>query len=494
MRSFADKIRLAALRGAGIVALTATMASGTEQNASADDEKTGAESPHAGVSVAAALDAAVDDLKTSKAELNRTHNRIETERLDLVRQIRNARNTVTQLESKAQSARSRVQRLQRSLEATRTALTAARKTRRTIVQSVTEHRRAMDALLTPSEAQAAGKKLKRLDELLQAGNQAKNVDAVSMALEMSFEHIRVSLGGNRFAGAALTADGTRIEGMFARFGPVSYFKDKTPEYGTTGIAFLKTGNQLPTVYEDIGTAERARIGKLVKTGRGDVPVDLSGGNAVRLARDRGPPWEHLRQGGLVMVPLLLLAACCLVMAVMKIVELARIATCRPDRHIRAILDALEQNDPRKALDLTRGLRRPLAPVIQEGIAHRNASRDELDEVMYEQVLGQMPALERFLTPLAVCASAAPLLGLLGTVTGMIHTFRLITLFGTGDAQVLSSGISEALVTTETGLAIAIPALLLHAWFSRRVRHALAVTRQSAVMFVNGLKMENPEGE
>ena len=79
-----------------------------------------------------------------------------------------------------------------------------------------------------------------------------------------------------------------------------------------------------------------------------------------------------------------------------------------------------------------------------------------------------PTLERFLPFLAITAAAAPLLGLLGTVIGMIKTFQLITIFGTGDAKSLSSGISEALVTTALGLSVAIPILILHGTQDRLV--------------------------
>jgi biopolymer transport protein ExbB len=127
-------------------------------------------------------------------------------------------------------------------------------------------------------------------------------------------------------------------------------------------------------------------------------------------------------------------------------------------------------------------------VLEAGIEHRDAPKEHVEEIMYERLLAQVPKLEQLLAPLAVCASAAPLLGLLGTVTGMIHTFRLITVFGTGDARMLSSGISEALITTEVGLIIAVPALLVHAFLSRRVRKTVADARQASIMFVNGLKL------
>jgi biopolymer transport protein ExbB len=97
-----------------------------------------------------------------------------------------------------------------------------------------------------------------------------------------------------------------------------------------------------------------------------------------------------------------------------------------------------------------------------------------------------PALERFLPFLAITAAAAPLLGLLGTVVGMIETFQLITVFGTGDAKSLSSGISKALVTTAMGLIVAIPTLILHGALSRMAKRKLGLLEELSVAFVNGV--------
>jgi biopolymer transport protein ExbB len=88
---------------------------------------------------------------------------------------------------------------------------------------------------------------------------------------------------------------------------------------------------------------------------------------------------------------------------------------------------------------------------------------------------------------AICATSAPLLGLLGTVTGIMNTFSLMTVFGTGDPKTLSSGISEALITTEYGLIVAIPSLLLHAFLSRRARRVLDEMEQVAIAFLNQLR-------
>ncbi|MCP4718177.1 MAG: MotA/TolQ/ExbB proton channel family protein, partial [Desulfobacteraceae bacterium] len=92
----------------------------------------------------------------------------------------------------------------------------------------------------------------------------------------------------------------------------------------------------------------------------------------------------------------------------------------------------------------------------------------LDTLVEEKIMTEQGKQERFLSIIGVLASIAPLLGLLGTVTGMISTFRAITIFGTGDPRMMSTGISEALVTTQAGLGIAIPLLLAHHFLKRRV--------------------------
>jgi biopolymer transport protein ExbB len=113
--------------------------------------------------------------------------------------------------------------------------------------------------------------------------------------------------------------------------------------------------------------------------------------------------------------------------------------------------------------------------------------------MHETVVVAMPPFERHLSILALGAAVSPLLGLLGTVTGMIHTFSLIAVFGTGDAHLLSGGISEALVTTEAGLVVAIPLLILHTFLTRRVRAIADGLERSAITFVNALRSRQPTG-
>jgi biopolymer transport protein ExbB len=104
--------------------------------------------------------------------------------------------------------------------------------------------------------------------------------------------------------------------------------------------------------------------------------------------------------------------------------------------------------------------------------------------LFALLVAERSRLERFLGAIAVTATVSPLLGLLGTVSGMISTFNMMTLFGAGDPSIVSGGISEALVTTELGLIVAIPALIMHALLSRKAGSyvesleacAIAITR------------------
>ena len=130
------------------------------------------------------------------------------------------------------------------------------------------------------------------------------------------------------------------------------------------------------------------------------------------------------------------------------------------------------------------MRGPVGEMLVAGVEHLGEPRELVEEVLYEKVLGTRLRLNRFLPFVAISASSAPLLGLLGTVTGIMNTFTLMTVFGTGDVKTLSSGISEALITTEYGLIVAIPSLLMHGFLSRKARGVIDEMEKAAVAFVN----------
>jgi biopolymer transport protein ExbB len=223
-------------------------------------------------------------------------------------------------------------------------------------------------------------------------------------------------------------------------------------------------------------------------GEANVPIDVSGGAALRVAQSRDTPFEHIRKGGVVMAPLLAVGALALVLMVWKLFTFRRLAY-RWGPEVEQVAEKARRGDDEGARALALRLGRPLSILLCDGLRHRAASREQMEEVLFEQIQTQLPSLERHLAALAVLGGVAPLLGLLGTVTGMIHTFRLVTIFGTGDARLLSGGISEALITTEFGLAIAIPVLLVHAYLVRRVRGVVAELEQTAATFIHALGAE-----
>jgi biopolymer transport protein ExbB len=125
---------------------------------------------------------------------------------------------------------------------------------------------------------------------------------------------------------------------------------------------------------------------------------------------------------------------------------------------------------------------PLGRVMSVYTERLQRDPETLSLKLDEAILRETPRIRRGLATIAILAAVAPLLGLLGTVTGMIHTFQSITLFGTGDPKLMSGGISLALVTTQQGLAVAIPVLLVHSFLSSRSNRIIQILdEQSAAM-------------
>jgi biopolymer transport protein ExbB len=135
---------------------------------------------------------------------------------------------------------------------------------------------------------------------------------------------------------------------------------------------------------------------------------------------------------------------------------ASASTGRVEGEVGALVREARLED---ALQACKRLKGSTARVVASAVRNLDRDRKHIEDIVSEQILHESAHLNRFGSFIIVIAAVAPLLGLLGTVTGMISTFDVITEFGTGDPKLLSSGISIALVTTEVGLAVAIPALI-----------------------------------
>ncbi len=134
---------------------------------------------------------------------------------------------------------------------------------------------------------------------------------------------------------------------------------------------------------------------------------------------------------------------------------------------------------------------PLGRIVAAGLLSRNRGRERVKERIEDTGRHVVHQLERFLNALGTIAAITPLLGLLGTVFGMIEVFTVISTEGTGDAAVLAGGISKALITTAAGLTVAIPSLLFYRYFCARVDELVIHMEQEAMRLVDVLhRMES----
>ncbi len=217
-----------------------------------------------------------------------------------------------------------------------------------------------------------------------------------------------------------------------------------------------------------------------------MPLDLSGGAALRQLTHRAGLAEQIRQGGPIVWPILLIGVAALLLVIYKIVFMNRMHgnTDRIMGEVNTLAAKGDWDACDQVVDQDKGRSGVVARVISAGLAARDEERETLESVLQEAILHELPNVQQGLAMLAVLGAVAPLLGLLGTVTGMIDTFRVITLFGTSDPKLMSGGISEALITTEIGLAVAIPIMLCHTYLSRRSDHLIGDMEEKAVQLTN----------
>ena len=317
---------------------------------------------------------------------------------------------------------------------------------------------------------------------------AKSEEVFTSQLEVvqaALDRLDNILGGHVYEGSAV-ADGVPEKGRFVMVGPLVMF---TGNSGQSGLAEQLRGTTEASLIDLEDEAFAVGISKTISSGAGELPFDSTMGNALKIKQVEETWWEHINKGGVVIWPLLGLGLAAALVALIKWFQLSALKQVRPS-DLQAVLDKVNENDTASALALAKRIKGPAGELLETAIQNTDQSKEMLEEILYERMLHTKPKLDRFLPFISLTAATAPLLGLLGTVTGMINTFKLITVFGTGDPKRLSSGISEALVTTEYGLIIAVPCLLMFAFLSRKAKGILSSMEQTAVGFVNGLTPRN----
>lgn len=194
-------------------------------------------------------------------------------------------------------------------------------------------------------------------------------------------------------------------------------------------------------------------------------------------------FEMVQAGGWLMVPIVL----CSVVSVAICVE--RFWTLRPSqvapRNLLAQVWSWIRNnqmDNRKLKEVRDAS--PLGQILVSGLSSSRRGREIMKESIEETAGHVIHEMERYLNTLGTIAVITPLLGLLGTVIGMIKVFSALQLEGTGNAAVLAGGISQALITTAAGLSVAIPSLFFYRFFVRRVDELVIEMEQEAIKLVD----------
>jgi biopolymer transport protein ExbB len=427
---------------------------------------------------------AQQDLDAALSRLSELRATVREEKVPASRQLNELRSRVIELRREAE----RAQRIQddRSLGIDRLErdLTARQDEADYLVNLLAEYIRSFETRVNIAELQLYREQFTSFNELMEneRENLAKVFQVQGALLTTALDRLAEIVGGRQFNGLAVMQDGIQESGIFTQIGPVVVFASTdSPKAG-----LVVQSRSLEPHVVDKNTAAPAAIRELSETGRAVVPLDSSLGNALALAQADESLIEHIMKGGVWIWPILTFAALALLVALFKAIEIYKVRQ-PTQKQVNEIIDLVKDGKQEEAIAAGDKIGGPFGKLIHEAVAYSGEDRQLIEEVLFARMLETQPKLDRLLPFIAVTAATAPLMGLLGTVTGMINTFKLITIFGTGDARALSSGISEALVTTEFGLIVAIPALILHAMLSRKAQSVLAQMEQFSTSFVNSLE-------
>ncbi|MEM6673308.1 MAG: MotA/TolQ/ExbB proton channel family protein [Planctomycetota bacterium] len=238
--------------------------------------------------------------------------------------------------------------------------------------------------------------------------------------------------------------------------------------------------------DDADEGVRAAVDALRAGDAGDVlsvPVDPTGRLRVETASEPASWRDRVASGGPVMLPLAVVALLALLLIMERIAFLYG-ANWRRDAVAARVLEASKSASD-EPLRLGRFGGGSVGRVMNACLRRRDGGQRAMEDGIQEQLLHETPRLERSMGGLAVLAAVAPLLGLLGTVAGIIETFGVLQAFGGGEPALMAGGVSEALVTTATGLVIAVPTLVVRSLLRGRADRILADSeRHAATLLMN----------
>lgn len=203
-------------------------------------------------------------------------------------------------------------------------------------------------------------------------------------------------------------------------------------------------------------------------------------------------FELVKSGGWLMLPIIL----CSIISISIIAERfwsLRREKVLPEHLVANVWNAVKKDSLSRAEIEAIGKESALGRILSAGLLSRNESRERIKERIEERGREVVHDMERFLNTLGTIASISPLLGLLGTVIGMISVFAAITQHGVGDPSALAGGISQAMITTAAGLTVAIISLVFYRYFRRKVDGIVVIMEREAIKMVDVLHKNRIQG-
>jgi biopolymer transport protein ExbB len=204
-------------------------------------------------------------------------------------------------------------------------------------------------------------------------------------------------------------------------------------------------------------------------------------------------WEIVKAGGIFMVPIVLCSIALVGIVFERLWTLQR-KRVLPQELIKKVSQLAEANQVNSKVIDALEKNSPLGRVLAAALANRHRGRDIMMERVEDVGRHVVHELERFVNSVGTIASISPLLGLLGTVTGIIAAFKGVMLGGMGDPRVLAGGISEALICTAGGLTVAIPAYIAHRYLRGKVERIVVEMEKIAINFADSLGASSADGE
>lgn len=277
----------------------------------------------------------------------------------------------------------------------------------------------------------------------------------------------------RFAAEVTTLDGDKVKqeviriGVFNTVSNGQYLKYDSGDHSLTVLA-RQPQNRYLGMISDLESSQSGLV---------DFGLDPSSGTILELLIEKPDLWERVQQGGTVGYIIIALGIVGVILVIFTMIVLF-IEGRKVSAQMRDAGTPTGNNS--------------LGRVLAVYSENQDVDVETLELKLDEAILKEVPKLERGLSTVKVISVVAPLLGLLGTVTGMIATFQAITLFGTGDPKIMAGGISQALVTTVLGLVVAIPTVLLHSLVAGRSKKIIHILEEQSAGLI-AVHAEEQEG-